>query len=51
MKVPTYSRQYRQNLAKSRYFFPSDLVTFHSLVELLLPVIKLNGVNQQISTE
>ena len=32
--------------AKSRYFF-----TFHSLVQLLLPTVKLNEVSQSISIE
>ena len=37
--------------AKSRYFFPSRMFTFHSLVQLLLPTVKLNGVRQPISIE
>ena len=37
--------------AKSGYFFPSRLFTFHSLVQLLLPTVKLNGVSQPISIE
>ena len=37
--------------AKSMDFFPSHIFTFHSLVQLLLPTVKLNGVSQQISTE
>ena len=36
---------------KSRYFFHSRLFTFHLLVQLLLPMVKLNGVNQQILIE
>ena len=37
--------------AKSGYFFLSSMFTFHSLVQLLLLMVKLNGVNQPISTE
>ena len=37
--------------AKSTYFFPSYMFTFHSLVQLLLPMVKLNGVSQLISIE
>ena len=37
--------------AKSRYFFPSHMFTFHSLVQLLFPTVKLNGVSQPISIE
>ena len=37
--------------AKSRYFFPSHMFTFHSLVQLQLPTVKLNGVSQPISME
>ena len=33
------------------YFFPSHMFTFHSLVQLLLPTVKLNGVSQPISVE
>ena len=33
------------------YFFPSHMFTFHSLVQLLLPTIKLNGVSQLSSIE
>ena len=36
---------------KSRYFFPSHMFTFHSLVQLLLPTVKSNGVSQPISIE
>ena len=38
-------------MEKSRYFFPSHMFTFHSLVQLLLPIVKLNGVSQSISIE
>ena len=37
--------------AKFRYFFPSHLFTFYSLVQLLLPMVKLNGFSQPISIE
>ena len=37
--------------AKSRYFFPPQMFTFHSLVQFLLPMVKLNGVSQSISIE
>ena len=33
------------------YFFPSHMFTFHSLVQLLLSKVKLNGVSQPISIE
>ena len=33
---------------KSKYFFPSHMFTFHSLVQLLLPAVKLNGVKLQL---
>ena len=33
------------------YFFPSHLFTFHSLVQLLLPMVKLSRIGQQISME
>ena len=36
-------------MAKSRYFFPSHMFTFHLLVQLLLPMVKLNGVSQPIN--
>ena len=36
---------------KSKYFFSSYMFTFHSLVQLLLPMVKLNGVSQPISIE
>ena len=32
-------------------FFPSHMFTFHSLVQLLLPKVKLNGVSQPILIE
>ena len=51
MKKLTQSWSYRQNTAKSRYLFHSCLFTFHSLVQLLLPKVKLNGVSQPISIE
>ena len=38
-------RQKRQNLGIS---FQSHLFTFHLLVQLLLPTVKLNGVSQEI---
>ena len=38
-------------MAKSGYLFHSRLFTFHLLVQLLLPAVKLNGVSQSISTE
>ena len=38
-------------MAKSKYFFPSRMFPFHSLVQLLLPMVKLNGVSQPISIE
>ena len=37
--------------AKSRYFTPFHMFTFHSLVQSLLPMVKLNGVSQPISIE
>ena len=37
--------------AKFSYFFPSHLFTFHSLVQLLLPVVKLNRIDQPILIE
>ena len=37
--------------AKSRYLFHSRLFTFHSLIQLLLTTVKLNGVSQPISIE
>ena len=40
-----------QKTTKSRYFFPSHKFTFHSLVQFLLPRVKLNGVSQPISVE
>ena len=36
---------------KARYFIHSHLFTFHSLVQLLLPTVKLNGISQPISIE
>ena len=51
MKKPTHSWSYYQNMAKSRYLFHSRLFMFHSLVQLLLPTVKLNGVSQPISIE
>ena len=33
------------------YLFPSHMFTFHWLVRLLLPTVKLNGVSQPISIE
>ena len=51
MKKFTHSWQCRQHPAKSRYFFHSHLFTFHSLVQLLLPTVKLNGISQPISIE
>ena len=39
------------NTAKSGHLFYSRLFTFHSLVQLLLPTFKLNGVSQPISVE
>ena len=33
------------------YFFPSHLFTFHSLVQSLLPTVKLNRVDQPVSRE
>ena len=37
--------------AKSIYFCHSLSFTFHSLVQLLLPTVKLNGVSQPISVD
>ena len=36
---------------KFRYFFPSNLFTFYSLVQLLLPTVKMKGTIQLISIE
>ena len=33
------------------YFFPSHMFTFKSLIQLPLPMVKLNGVSQLISIE
>ena len=33
------------------YFFPFHMFTFHPLVQLLLPKVKLNGVSQPSSIE
>ena len=49
MKKLTHS--YHQNTAKSGCLFLSCLFTFHSLVQLLLPTVKLNGVSQPTSIE
>ena len=38
-------------MAKSKYRFHSHSFRFHSLVQFLLPMVKLNGVGQQISIE
>ena len=51
MKNINHSWEYSQKMAKSRYFFPSHMFTFHSLVQLLLPTVELNGVSQSISIE
>ena len=51
MKKINHSWKYSQKKAKSMYFFPSHMFTFHSLVQLLLPTVKLNGVSQPISIE
>ena len=48
MKKLTHSLVIPSEKAKSRHFFPSHLFTFHSLVQLLLPTVKLNGVSQPI---
>ena len=37
--------------ARYRYLFHSPLLTFHSLVELLLPTARLNGISRPISIE
>ena len=34
---------------KFRYFLPSHLFTFYSLVQLLLPTVKLNGFSQPVA--
>ena len=47
----THSWSYHQNTAESGYIFCSCSFTFHSLVQLLLPMVKLNGVSQPISIE
>ena len=36
---------------KFRYFCPSPVFTFYSLVQLLLPTVKLNGVSQPVLIE
>ena len=51
MKKLAQSGSYHENTAKSRYLFLSCLFTFYSLVQLLLPMIKLTGVSQPISIE
>ena len=51
MKKLTHSGSYHENTAKSRYLFLSCLFTFYSLIQLLLPMIKLNGVCQPITKE
>ena len=38
-------------MAKFSYFFSSHLFTFHFLVQLLLPMVKLNRVDEPISIE
>ena len=35
--------------AKSWYFIPSHMFTFHSLVKLVMPKVKFDGVIQPIS--
>ena len=51
MRKFTHSCQCRQHPANSGYFFYSHLFIFHSLVQLLLPTVKLNGISQPISME
>ena len=51
MKKLIHSWSYHQNTAKPRYLFHSGLFTFHLLVQLLLPTVRLNGVSQLISIE
>ena len=51
MNKLTHSWSCHQNTAESRYLFHCRLFTFHSLVQLLLPTVKLNGVSQPISIE
>ena len=50
-KILNHSWQYSQKKAKSMYFFPSHMFSFHSLVQLLLPTVKLNGIGQPSSIE
>ena len=51
MKKLTCSWSYHQNTAKPKYRFHFRVFTFHSLVQLLLPTVKSNGVNQPNSIE
>ena len=39
------------NPTKSSYLLPSHLFKFYSLVQLLIPTVKLNGASQPISIE
>ena len=50
-KTPTISCFYSQKQGKFRYFFPSHLFQFYSLVQLLLPTVKLNRVSQPSSAK
>ena len=41
----------KKRAGNSRYFITSHLFTFHSLVQLLLSTVKLNGVSQPFLIE
>ena len=43
--------EYHQNTAKSVLQNHSGFFTFHSLLQSLLPVVKMNGVSKPISVE
>ena len=51
MEKLTHSWQYHQNTAKSGYLFHSRLFTVHSLLQSLLPTVKMNGISEPISIE
>ena len=50
-ETPSLSCSYSQKSVKFGYFFPSHLFTIYSLIQLLLPMVKLNGVSLPISIE
>ena len=51
MKKIIHGNTVKKTPAKSWYFIPSHMFMFHSLVKLVMPAVKFNGISHPISIE